>query len=454
MTGTETESTGRASAPAGTETRRRRRLSWGLQRYLGIEVLKVVLFVLLLIEIGYALLIAVVVSRRWDVDLILVVPVLWRTALSMLNDSVPLALLFGAGLVFGRLVSDREVSALKSFGLSFRDLVMPLVLIGGLSALAGVGVVGFIAPEMNYAKSDVAGLLATQLRNLGEGWNRSFRFGNYNLWITHYSGADLEGLTLQPQQGKSAQSFLPENIPEAAADSIFFYAAHGRVMTPDEARADWARNRGLTDDEDSELPEAIAKSLGAPESEGPPNWSDSAIVFRLTDVVVFFSNELLEPGEPSGYRHRLDLPRFYPSYDPEALPKVGRLPKQLSLPALWRRLDDTRSAAAKAPQNTDLSRDVVELGTELHARFASIASFFLYPVLAGLIALFLNAENRYVAFFVSCLIVPTTYYGLGTVGRILASDGHAPALVMYLGTGVLALLFVVGCTWMDRRYLR
>src|SRR5690606_36262049 len=122
---------------------------------LGLEVLKVFAFVLLLIELGYALLIAVVVSRRWDLDLILVVPVLWRTALSMLNDSMPIALLFAAALVYGRLVADREMVALKSFGLSFRDLLMPLILLGAISAVIGIRVVGFLSPEMNYAKSNV-----------------------------------------------------------------------------------------------------------------------------------------------------------------------------------------------------------------------------------------------------------------------------------------------------------
>jgi lipopolysaccharide export LptBFGC system permease protein LptF len=445
----------------------RRGFSWGLARYLSREVLRVFFFVLALIEFGYALLIAVVVSRRWDVDVVLVLPVLWRTSLSMLNDSVPIALLFASALVYGRLIADREVSGLKSFGLSFRELLAPVALIGAVATIASVAIVGFVSPEMNFAKGNVAGLLAAQVRNLGEGWNRSFRFGSYNLWITHYDGADLEGITLVPQGGARGGTFVPENVSPRAAESIFIYSTRGRVLTADEAQRelDAAETTqigadGVSGSARGAEVDAVLAGVGAvtPDaSSRPARFPAGAIVFRLEDVVVFFSNEILEAGEPSGFRHRLAGSQLYVPYDAAAAPMIERLPKQTHLPELWRRLRaETARLETAPPDPLDLAarKTQIDLATELHWRLSRIASFFLYPVLAGLIALFVNAENRYTAFFLSCLIVPTTFYGLGTVGRLLTIEGFPPLLAMHAGTLVLSMLLVIGVLYMDRRCLR
>ncbi|MEM7233987.1 MAG: LptF/LptG family permease [Planctomycetota bacterium] len=404
-----------------------------LTRYIGGEVLKIFLFVLTLIEFGYALMVSVVVSRRFDLDLLIVMPVMWRTALSMLNDSMPIALLFASGLVYGRFVADREIDALKSFGLSATQLLRPVVVIGGFGIVVGIVVVGFLAPEMNYAKSNVTNLISDQLRYLGEGWNRNFPFGNYHLWVTHYNGRELSDITLRPQ---SSKTILPKDVSQQAADSFFIYAERARVLFPEELAqiaADDALNGG------AEVDPTLLKY--------PPG----TIVFRLQNVRVFFSGEFIGQRDPSGFMHKVDLDVWDFPYNPSELVPTARRTKQLSFPKLWQKIRAARKSLAERPDDPHRQREASEVVTEFHWRLARISAFFLYPVLAGLLGLLLNAGNRYVPFFAAAIVAPSIFYGMGSVGQMLGRSGMPAWAAMAVGPGVLTAIVVTGCIRLERR---
>ena len=433
MDGTKTST--QSPAVATRRSYLRPHLSWGLIRYLTLEVLKVFAFVLALLEFGYALLVAVVVARRFDLDLLLVLPAFWKTSLGMLNDSVPLALLFAVGIVYGRLVADREFAALKSFGLSHAHLLMPLVLIGLFSGICGFFINGFLAPEMNYQKRNYGALLAMQLRYLGEGWNRDFPFGKQNLWVLHYDGARVEGIFLSPRGKDKVKEIIPEEIAEQidpVAEAFYIFAKRGVVLTPEEVRA--------------EQEAAGGEAAGRPET----------FKFRLYDVTLFVSDQVFS-DEPSAYMHRFDFDRLDFPYAPSNLEDI-RQAKHLLFPELYREMVESRADSESAWTDSGAQADVQkryrELSTEYWWRWARIFSFFLFPLFPGVVALLLGAENRYLPFFISSLIAPSVFYGMAAIGQMLGQSGVVPWLAMNLGNFLLVLILLGGYLTLDSRLLR
>ncbi|MBN1442410.1 MAG: LptF/LptG family permease [Planctomycetes bacterium] len=434
-------------------------VSWTLHAYLGIEILKVFGFVLLMLELGYALLVSVVISRRLDIDFLLVLPAFWTTALAMLNDSIPLALLFATALVYGRAVADREMTALKSFGLSHRQLLAPALLLGLAAATAGSIVVGYLAPEMNFRKRDIGrALLEAQLRYLGEGSNRDFPFGNHSLWIRQYNGRSLQGIFLSLQLGSEnnqkdggGQGILPEELVKGlnpVSESLYLYAQRGEVLLPEDLRRE-----GFTPPRRPRDGTAGADEEAEGESELP-----TVIVFRLYNVRLFVSDQIFHPHEPSDFMQRMDLDVLPVSYDPAGSISIRRRPKQLSLGTLASQMPMARrELEAMSPEDPAYAKSQEEYFktvAEFHWRWARMASFFLYPVLAAVVALFLNAENRFVAFFVSCIIGPSAFYGLGTVGQILGEKGFAPWLSLHMGTILLVGIPTFGFYVLERGQLQ
>ena len=187
---------------------RPRGVSRGLTLHLSGEILRTSVFVLLILELSYSLLIAVAVARNYDLDLPLAVPVMWYTALSMLNDSIPLSLLFSTSLVYGRLIADREVMAHKSFGMSYGQIRSPAIVLAVVFSAGGYFINAYLVPEMKQQRRDIGGLLVDQFRSLGKGYNRDFRFGNTNLWIKRHDGRRLEGIFLAPRADKDTDEVL------------------------------------------------------------------------------------------------------------------------------------------------------------------------------------------------------------------------------------------------------
>ena len=104
--------------------------SWGFTRHVAFEILKTFSFSLLVLELSYSLFISIMVAERYNLDLPLALPVMWFTAAGLLSDSLPLALMFASSLVYGRLVADREIMAARSFGMSNRKILLPVLILG------------------------------------------------------------------------------------------------------------------------------------------------------------------------------------------------------------------------------------------------------------------------------------------------------------------------------------
>lgn len=86
----------------------------------------------------------------WAVTKLLVLNLAWMLALA-----VPMAVLVGTLMAFGRLTADREILAIKSLGVDLVRLMMPVIV---LASLLGVGLIWFnnnVLPDANHAASNL-----------------------------------------------------------------------------------------------------------------------------------------------------------------------------------------------------------------------------------------------------------------------------------------------------------
>lgn len=103
-----------------------------------------------------------------------------------LTFSLPFAYLVTVALVYGRLVSDRELVALRIAGVHPRVAAMPALALGGVLSLAGLVLLGWVLPEGTLAtlvrSSDVVEQFLGQLG----GSSRSVSTSNMRLSFEEY----------------------------------------------------------------------------------------------------------------------------------------------------------------------------------------------------------------------------------------------------------------------------
>ena len=434
----------------------RQGISWGLVRHVSVEVLRTSLFVFVVLELSYSLLVAIAVARNYDLDLPLALPVMWFTALSMLNDSIPLALLLATSLVYGRFIADREIMAYKSFGVSYAQLLAPVVLLALLFTAGGYFINAYLVPHMKHQRRDIGALLVGQFRALGEGRNRDFRFGNSNLWIMRHDGRRLQGIFVAPRIGKGADEiFGIEKLGGLDLTSYPYciYAERGRVLFPGEIELEATP----TIPEDP-LPDAVRElgiELSLPTRTQEP--SESQIYIELEDISLFWTNEL-HPGGTASFFQRAYIGRYYFPFDPAGSSRRDPGRKELTNPRLREAIEDVTAVlehGGLSTKSAELHRShLAKLRTEYHDRWAHMCAYFLFPVLAGLAALLLNSPNRLLPFFVCAAIVPTIYFSSSMVGQMLGHAGMPAVIVMQIGNFTLAVIGFVGFFLLERKLLR
>ncbi len=85
----------------------------------------------------------------------LVARFLWSGFPGTLSLSIPIAALVSALLVFGRLSSDSEISAMRACGVRLVDLMRMPVLLAALLSMLCLHINGTVAPDSAYARRDV-----------------------------------------------------------------------------------------------------------------------------------------------------------------------------------------------------------------------------------------------------------------------------------------------------------
>ena len=429
--------------------------SWGLTRHIGLEILKTFLFSLFVLELSYSLLVSILAAGRYDLDLPLVLPVLGYAATAMLSDSIPLALMFAASLVYGRLVADREVMAARSFGMSNRTILLPALILGVVFSFSGYFINGFIVPSMKHKRNDVGSLLIDQFRSLGKGENRDFRFGNLNLWIEKHDGRQLTGVFIGPRaDGDTDEILSREKIEELDLVSYPYclYAGKGTILFPDELRFRSA----------SALSSRVPGDPGEPVDES----LRGHIILRLRDVSIFYSSEL-HPGGSNSFFQRMHLGELHISFDPARKAKRARRGKELDNRELSRLIAALTGGTGEKPAEPDVAKPAEEkllpaqalkmlerLQFEYHGRIGRMFSCGIFVLMGGLIALYLNSSNRLLPFFVSCAIVPAIFYGGTVVCQLAVHKGILPLLVVHAPIAVLLVVLGWGLWRLERKVTR
>ena len=214
----------------------RTRFSRELALYIarGIAVYSVVAFVILETVLGVTG--TVRATEEFNVDFLIILPVLLRAMAQAINYTLPVSLLFGCGLLIGRMRADRELLSIASFGISPFQIVLPVALVG--SVLSGVmyPYVDHVVPGFRYQNRNVATLIMDQLPYLGEGFNLEFSQPPHHIWIRHYIGAELYGvlITLGGETGRNRDDKGPlssdalEDV-DSATYPLYLFAASARL---------------------------------------------------------------------------------------------------------------------------------------------------------------------------------------------------------------------------------
>lgn len=368
------------------------RLAPTILRYLGGGLAVNCLVALLVLEAVQGIVFTVRATEGYSFDFLLIFPVLLRAFGQALVYTLPISLLFGTGFLVGRLNADREVTALRGFGVSPEHLALPAVGIGLAAALLAVVLNHEVVPRLRFANRNVGSLILEHLGYLGEGWNLGYRSGARSIWIHHYDGPLLEGIFFSVSGEGEGAPFSKKTLQRVDAPAYPLYLLAERA---------WARR------------ERTGEVQGA--------------VVELRGVRAFFSHALIAPGEPSEF---MDLVRMDAYALP--LPFAAKEPsvKDMPSPDLRREIGRRRAACREAPW-TGGARPLYEgyaaALTEFHRRYAHAATAFTFPVAAFLIGLSLRSRNRLLPFFLASAICPAVYFSFVEVGPELATRLWAPA---------------------------
>ena len=396
------------AAPRPAEVRRgRTRISRGICLYIarGLLLNGAVAFLVLEVVQGVIFTIRAAEDLPLSFDIIIIFPILLMAFAQAVTHTLPVSLLFGTSLFAGRLNGDREVLALKSFGISPFQILLPVVAIGGAMAGLAYEVNTRWAPPMRFMLRNAESIVLERLGYLGEGYGLDPKTSDWSLWVYHYDGPVLTGIFLTIN--KSTSGFpLSKDLLE-------------HVETPSYPLYLYAR-RGIA-----------GKGTGKQAGQ---------LVIRLQDLNVFLDNRFLRsvgaeqrgeklaspaPAEWNPHRDFMQRVRIKDWVFAVPLPRKDPSPKDMSNAELSVEIS-RRLERAEAPGGADGSggaearRDYLSAVTEWHRRLALSLSAVTFPVGAFAIGLFLVSLNRLLPFFLASTLIPALYFPLEIFGSTLA----------------------------------
>lgn len=387
---------------------RRVRVSRTLYLYFTRGLIVNCLVAFLVLEAVQGVVFTIRATEDFSFDFLIILPVLLRAFGQAVTYTLPVALLFGTGLFVGRLMADREITALRSFGLSAQQLVTPVVILGGLLAILSVHYNHEVVPRLRLANRNVGVQILEQLGYLGEGWNFEYSPGRSarKLWIHHYNGPSLEGIFLSVAGEGEGAPVSKETLEKVETPSypIYLFAEKGVVY------------RGT------------GKLAGR-------------VVVSLKGVNLFFDNEFLDPDTPSDFMNRLRMEklRWSPTLTRKSpgtkdLPRAGLLQKI----ELRRREAQEAEAAGEDPAIIEKKQeDYFEALAAYYRRYSLAFAAFTFPTAAFILGLFLRSGNRLLPFFISSSVVPAIYFFFELAGGKLAESGVFPMITQQLGNLLL-----------------
>jgi len=426
--------------PAPHRSRKQRRRRWWLSRipwtiygYVSGEVLRVFLLGVLAISLLYTTL-AAYQTVRSGIQLSFIWPLVLSTFAYPLYFSIPISLLFAVTLVMGRLVSDLEVTAFRTHGISHVHVYAPVMGLGVALAAVSCYLNGWLVPRIHYERRNLQSYVLKQLEGLGSGINRTILLpdGEGTLWVGAYRGSELERVRVDiSANGESGLvPAIRERIPNQLPGKITILARGGKIeIQPD-------RQSVVLDLRSVEvlIPEAVRGSAVANEIFHQK--------FAVTDNVLI----------PLSFQEK--VPGIKDRTNPDLLRYIERLREEENqLPAAGEGLALASFDAARESlvnQKEATRRRIASSVTELHRRHAFAISCLTFPLLGVALSLLLSRWSRIVPFFFGNLTVIGLYYPLLIIAVALGDRGFVPALSLALPNVALVGIGV----YLTRKVLR
>jgi hypothetical protein len=385
-------------------------------RTLGLYILRGLLLnaaiAFIILEAVQGVLFTVRATEGFSFDFLIIFPILLSAFGQALIYTIPLSLLFGAALLVGRLNADREVLAMRSFGLSPLQPLIPVAIVGAAASIVSFALNQDWVPGLRFANRHVDSIILENLGYLGQGSNLERTVGSSSFWIHRYEGPVLEGVFVTlylDERSRDEEGPLPREVLERAGTAypIYLYAGRGEV------------------------------TRGAGEAEG-------RLVVELKDVNMFFDDDLLQEGTSSDFMQRMWFERL--TWTPSLREKKPKSVKDMGRRELLETIERCRvealagGAATGGPPGREPRRLYNAALAELNRRLAISLAALTFPLSAFAVGLFTTSLNRLLPFFVASAIVPAIYFSVEMAGKAQAQRGIAPWILVQSGNIVLMAL--------------
>ena len=391
---------------------------WTVYQYFAVEVCRVFLLGVLAVSLLYTVLAAYQIVRS-GLQLSFVWPLLTKTFAYPLYHSIPLAFLFAVTLALGRMVSDLEVSALRTHGVSHAQIVSPILLLAGFLCAVSIHLNGWVVPEIHYEKRNLQAYILKQLENLGSGVNRTLLLPDEagTLWVGEYEGTNLWRVDIDLKiEGRS--SLLPEirgRLPDRLPSKVKILARQGKLELSQDRSSVILNLRGV----DVLVPEPVRESAVANERFHQK--------FTISDNVVIPLS--FAPKSP-GLKDRTQTELL--SYIAELREDVRRLRMFEEENLAFASHNSKKTGAWRARSVGQLQRRIAGARTEFHRRLSFSLACLTLPIVGIALTLLVERWSRLVPFFLANLVVIGVFYPLLMVGVSLGKSGFLPPLAMIL----------------------
>ena len=350
-------------------------------------------------------------TEDFQLDLVVLLPVLLTSFGQALVYALPIALLLGTGLFVGRLNADRELLALQSFGLSPAQLLAPVAVLGIVFSLLASYLNHSWVPQFRFANRNIQALILDKISYLGEGWNMDFNVEGQSVWIYHHDGPLLEGILVGVDKADASGDGLVGTDTLEKIDSSLTYPFYV-----------FAERGYITRQEDG-----------------------GSLQVELRGVNVFFDGDLLDDGEASDFQETVHFETL--TWSPPISKKSEGI-KDRTTRSLLGEIERRKNAARQVEGNPNAERDVVKGVRKsrdkaiavLQRRIAISLCALTFPLAAFAMGLTIRSSNRLAPFFWASSIVPAVYFSLELFGKKMAENGTLPYVVPHLGNVGLLLL--------------
>ena len=390
-----------------------------MYRYFLAEILRVFILCNLAVSLLYTTLVAYQTVRS-GLQLSLIWPLIVKTFAYPLYYSIPVSFLFALTLVLSRMAGDLEITALRTHGVSYKQLYAPVVALAFTLAGFSFYINGWIVPQVRYEKRNIHRYVLEQLRDLGSGENRRIQLPNSKgtLFVKAYKGMELRQvhITLNTTKRSNLVPVLREHLPEGLPSRISVFAREGNLEIQPQLNTVHLNLRGV----DVLVPETVGKTKVAGEKFHQRVAISETVVIPL--------------------RFDRKRPGLKDRTTPELLQYIEELRKAAAAEA-QANTETMANAKVKESQTknkrSSSSHRLYSAKTELNRRLAFSLSCLTFPLVGVALALLLHRQNRLVPFFLGNAVVIAIFYPLLMVGVSMGERGWMPSLSLALPNIVL-----------------